>query len=134
MTTVTNERPATPELLALYDAVGWSAYTRDPDRLTAAVAGSHAVLTARDDDGRLVGLARTISDGASVCYLQDILVHPDAQRTGVGRTLLTAMLAEYADLRQFVLLTDDDRTQRAFYTSLGLLRSDESGLHAYLRP
>lgn len=134
MTTVTNERPAAPELLALYDAVGWTAYTRDPDRLVAAVAGSHTVLTARDDDGRLVGLARTVSDGASICYLQDVLVVPEAQRSGIGRALLQAVLTEYAELRQFVLLTDDDPTQRAFYTSLGLVRSDESGLHAYLRP
>lgn len=35
MTTVTNERPSGTELLALYDAVGWTAYTRYPDALAA---------------------------------------------------------------------------------------------------
>ncbi len=64
MTTVTNERPNDAELLTLYDAIGWTAYTRDPDRLAAAIAGSHLVLTARDDWGQLIGLVRTVSDGA----------------------------------------------------------------------
>jgi GNAT superfamily N-acetyltransferase len=134
MTTVTNERPNDAELQTIYDAVGWTAYTRDPERLAAAIAGSHLVLTARDDAGRLVGLARTVSDGASVCYLQDILVHPDVQRAGIGRSLIAAVLDQSADIRQFVLLTDDDETQRAFYAAAGLVRSDSVGLHAYLRP
>lgn len=133
MTTVTNERPSGAELLALYDAVGWTAYTRDPDTLAVAIAGSHLVLTARDADGRLIGLARTVSDGATICYLQDVLVDPTAQRSGVGRALISAVLTQYGDVRQFVLLTDDDEAQRAFYRSVGLVRSDRSGLHAYLR-
>lgn len=126
--------PTRDELLALYGAVGWTAYTDDPDRLEAAVAGSHRVFTERDADGALVGLARTISDGAVVCYLQDVLVHPRVARTGVGRRLLTRVLECYADLRQLVLLTDDDEAQRAFYDACGLVRSDGLGLHAYLRP
>ncbi|MDQ6657643.1 MAG: GNAT family N-acetyltransferase [Actinomycetota bacterium] len=134
MTTVTNERPTGAEPLALYDAVGWTAFTRDPDTLAAAIAGSHLVLTARDTAGRLIGLARTVSDGATICYLQDILVDSGARRSGVGWALISAVLTSYADVRQFVLLTDADPTQRAFYRSVGLVRSYESGLHAYLRP
>jgi hypothetical protein len=41
MTTVTNERPAGAELVGLYEAVGWTAYISDPERLVAAVSGSH---------------------------------------------------------------------------------------------
>ncbi len=130
---LTDDPPSRAELLALYQAVGWTAYTRDPDRLVAAVAGSHLVLCARDRSGALVGLARTISDGAVVCYLQDVLVDPAWQRRGVGRRLMDAVLQRYPDVRQFVLLTDDDRAQRALYRSVGLVRSDEKGLHAYLR-
>lgn len=134
MTAVTNERPQVDELVALYDAVGWSAYTRDPGVLVSAIAGSHRVLTVRDPSGMLLGLVRTVSDGSTICYLQDILVHPDAQRRGVGRALIGAVLDEYASLRQFVLLTDDDEAQRAFYGAAGLVRSDIAGLHAYVRP
>ncbi|MGX7825234.1 GNAT family N-acetyltransferase [Actinokineospora sp. 24-640] len=106
------------ELLALYAAVGWSAYTDSPSLLQAGVDGASYVVTARQG-GRLVGLARALSDGATVCYLQDVLVHPAEQRRGIGRALVGAVLDRYRTVRQKVLLTDDEPAQRAFYESLG---------------
>ncbi|GAA3435238.1 GNAT family N-acetyltransferase [Kutzneria kofuensis] len=106
------------DLLDLYGAVGWTAYTDKPELLRRGVAGSSYVVTARLG-GRLLGLARAISDDATICYLQDVLVHPEAQRRGIGRQLLTAVLDRYRETRQKVLLTDDEPAQRAFYESLG---------------
>ena len=106
------------DVVRLYDAVGWSAYTDKPDTLAAALAGSTRVVVAREGT-ELVGLARVISDGHSVCYLQDILVHPAHQRTGLGRRLLELALAPYAHVRQKVLLTDTEPGQKAFYESVG---------------
>lgn len=83
--------PDAADLVALYAAVGWTAYTQDPAVLRAAIRGSHRVITAYDGE-QLIGLARTLSDGASICYLQDILVHPAAQGRGVGRSLLERTL------------------------------------------
>lgn len=106
------------QVLALYNAVGWSAYTRDPDMLFAALAGSSAVAVALEQ-GALIGLARVVSDGASICYLQDVLVHPAHRRTGLGARLVTLLLDRYPLVRQKVLLTDDEPGQGAFYASLG---------------
>lgn len=113
----TADMPSTDELVMLYDAVGWSAYTRDPARLTAAIRASLAVVTARDD-GELVGLARVVGDGQTIVYLQDILIRPDHQRRGIGRELFQRVFAPYADVRQKVLITEDEASQRAFYESL----------------
>ena len=110
---------ARAELLELYGSVGWTAYTVDPDTLVRAVEGSSLVVTARRD-GRLVGLARAVSDGATICYLQDVLVAAGEQRSGIGAALVRAVLDRYAGVRQKVLLTDDEPGQRAFYESLGL--------------
>lgn len=117
---VREELPAQNEAIRLYDSVGWSAYTRDPALLMASLTGSHRVYTARTGSDEPVGLARTISDGATICYLQDILVQPSHQDRGIGRALMDRILADYGHVRQVVLLTDDEPRQRAFYESHGL--------------
>ena len=106
------------EVADLYDSVGWAAYTTDLSRLMAGLRGSHRVVTARRG-GQLIGLARSISDGATIVYVQDILVRPDHQRGGVGRRLTTELLSDYEDVRQQVLIADDEDRQRLFYESLG---------------
>jgi GNAT superfamily N-acetyltransferase len=123
------------ELVELYDAVGWSAYTRAPEVLRAAVAGSSHVVAERRG-GRLVGLARALSDGATICYLQDVLVRPELQRTGLGRALGRTVLDRYPTVRQKVLLTDDEPGQRTFYESLGYTEIRDYGrgtLRAFVR-
>ncbi|BBE22215.1 N-acetyltransferase [Arthrobacter sp. MN05-02] len=115
---------ALSDVLALYDAVGWLAYTKDPDTLRKALEGSSTLVVARDGQV-LVGLARVISDGASICYLQDILVRPSHHRKGLGRALAERALEQYPHVRQKVLITDDEPTQKAFYEALGYTQTDE---------
>ena len=67
--------PSRDETRALYDSVGWGAYTDDMDALIRGLENSAVVVTARSG-GELVGLARIVSDRATIAYLQDILVHP----------------------------------------------------------
>lgn len=123
-------------VVRLYDAVGWSAYTEDPPKLAAALAGSTLLAVARDGND-LAGLARVISDGHSICYLQDVLVDPRYQRTGLGRSLVELVLAPYAHVRQKVLLTDTEPGQKAFYESLGYRQAGGDGgglpLRAFVR-
>lgn len=107
-----------PAVIRLYDAVGWSAYTDSPQTLAAALAGSTRVAVAWEG-AELVGLARVISDGHTIAYLQDVLVDPAHQRTGLGRSLVELVLAPFAHVRQKVLLTDTEPGQKTFYQSLG---------------
>lgn len=117
------------ELLALYGSVGWTAYTNEPEVLERAVRKSSFVVTARAD-GALVGLARAMSDDETICYVQDILVHPSFHRSGVGRQLLAAVMDRFAHVRQTVLLTDNEPGQRAFYESQGFIEVGDSKPHA----
>ncbi len=112
------QRPAAADLVALYAAVGWTGYARDPDALERAVGGSSYVVTAHHD-GALVGLARCVSDDVSIAYLQDILVAPSHQGQGLGKALVARCLERYRHVRQKVLLTDDRPEQLAFYARLG---------------
>ncbi len=113
------------EVLSLYNAVGWSAYTDSPDLLFQAIRNSSFVISARDQEGNLIGLARVISDDATICYIQDILIHPRFQRTGIGRALFDQIMTRYQHVRQTVLITDDEPRQRAFYESMGLTEGAE---------
>lgn len=87
--------------------------------------GSTYVATWRDSAGRLVGLARAISDDATICYVQDILVNPSFQRYGAGRAILEAIQSRYSHVRQAVLITDNEPGQRAFYRPRGLTEGSD---------
>ncbi|WP_104179818.1 GNAT family N-acetyltransferase [Arthrobacter sp. B0490] len=115
---------ALSDVLTLYNAVEWFAYTKDPGSLQKALKGSSTLVAARDGQ-MLVGLARVISDGASICYLQDILVRPSHHRRGLGRALAERALEQYPHVRQKVLITDDEPKQKAFYEALGYTQADE---------
>ena len=107
-----NSLPSTEELVELYDAVGWSAYTRTPERLAPMLAGSRYLYVARENTAegaeRLIGLVRAVGDGQTIAYIQDLLVHPQAQHHGIGSALLGRILADFdrEGIRQRLITTD----------------------------
>jgi len=126
--------PDVSELVELYDSVGWSVYTDDPDHLDKALRNSTFIVVAREQ-GHLVGLARVLSDDVSIVYVQDVLVNPTYQRQGVGRQLLERCLERFAHVRQRMLLTDDEPHQHRLYKSVGfhdVAQLDNVALHAFV--
>lgn len=105
-------------IVDLYRSVNWSNYTDDTGSLKTALENSTSVIVALENEA-VVGLARSVSDDVSIHYLQDILVHPDRQRKGIGRKLFDWTLDRYKHVRTHMLLTDDEEKQRQFYQSLG---------------
>jgi len=125
------------QLVDLYNSFGWLAYTSDEQKpkLQEAINNSIHVVTAWSNE-RLVGLARCISDDVSICYLQDILIHPEFQRHGLGRKLLSNCLERFAHVRMKVLITDDEERQKLFYESLGYKNTKDlkkTPLNAYVQ-
>jgi GNAT superfamily N-acetyltransferase len=108
------------QVIGLYNSVGWVNYTTEEQRprLQEAIRNSTYVVTAWSGE-KLIGLARCVSDDISIFYLQDILINPEYQRRGVGRSLLLKCLERFEHVRMKVLLTDDEERQRVFYESLG---------------
>ena len=119
------------DALELYAAVGWTNYTARPEMLERAFSGSLCALAARAG-GRLAGVVRAVGDGASVLYVQDLLVLPEYQRRGLGGLLLRELLARYPDVYQTVLLTDDTPEHAAFYESAGFKSAEKYGCGAYV--
>lgn len=63
----------------------------NPERIGRILAGSNMIVTAREANGAIVGVARGMSDGEWVCYLADLAVHGEHQRKGIGGGMLRYM-------------------------------------------
>lgn len=124
--------PSAEELTELYASVGWTAYTNDPQRLYRAAAASLALYTVWED-GALIALLRCVGDGETILYVQDLLVRPEHQRRGLGRTLLKRGMGDFPSVRQKVLMTDDTPETAAFYRACGLRPAGEYGGAAWCR-
>ena len=118
------------QVLALYEGVGWSAYTKEPERLLKGLAQSQ-VITAYVEE-QLVGLIRCITDGQTILYIQDLLVAPEFQRQKIGQRLLKKMLANYPSIRQKVLITDNTEKTRRFYETCGFSSVEEQQIAAFI--
>ena len=106
------------DVLHLYQAVGWTNYTNQPQMLAQALTYSLAIYLARDGE-KIVGLVRLIGDDFSLVFVQDLIVLPSYQRQGIGSALMKQALADYKDVYQVQLATDESEKTLGFYRSLG---------------
>ena len=121
-----------PEILGLYEAVGWTAYTSRPEALRRGFEHSLLILAAYEAD-RLLGLIRIVGDGHTIVFVQDILVLPEYQRKGIGSALLQAVLDRYRHVRQIELATDDTPKTAGFYRSMGFREMSEIGCRGFMK-
>ena len=91
-------------VLHLYQAVGWTNYTNQPEML---------------EGDAVVGLIRLVGDGFSSVFVQDLIVLPTYQRQGIGSNLMKEALADYNDAYQVQLATEQTEKNLGFYRSLG---------------
>lgn len=120
------------DLLSLYNDANWMAYTNNPDLLQQAVSNSLYVLTVWENH-KLVGLIRLVGDGLTIVYIQDILVLKSHKRRKIGSLLLQKALEKYKNVRQKVLLTDDNEETRGFYEARGFSSCDKGDLVAFVK-
>ena len=107
------------EVLPLYEAVGWTNYTQNPTMLKEAYENSLHILGALNEEGKLVGVLRAVGDGASILFIQDILVYPEYQHQGIGTKLLQQTLEKYKNVYQSQLAPADSKITVSFYESNG---------------
>ena len=106
------------DVFHLYQAVGWTNYTNQPQMLEQALSHSLVTYLARDGE-KIVGLVRLVGDGFSSVFVQDLIVLPSYQRQGIGSNLMKEALADYKDAYQIQLATEQTEKNLGFYRSLG---------------
>ena len=84
-------RHASPEemqdILVLYREAGWISKDECGAFLPGVLSGSFLFLAARLD-GKIIGMARAISDGVSDAYIQDVVVSAAHRKQGIGKELI----------------------------------------------
>ena len=120
------------EILSLYTAVGWTAYTDNPAALKAGYENSLLILAAYEGD-ELQGIIRVVGDGQTIVFIQDILVFPDKQRKGIGTALIKEILERYKNVRQIELATDNTPKTVEFYKSMGFHEMSEYGCCGFMK-
>jgi len=80
--------------------------------------------------GKTIGMARVIGDGGMTLFVQDVVVHPDYQRQGIGRKLMEYVMnyislsAPEESVLQVSLMAS--KGKEAFYEKFGfVLRPNE---------
>lgn len=117
---------------SLYADAGWKAYLDDLDSLKSGYENSLLTLAAYEGTD-LLGIIRVVGDGATIIFIQDIIVYKRYQRMGVGAALLKAVLDRYSTVRQIELVTDNTEKTKAFYRSAGFKELSEIGCCGFMR-
>lgn len=102
----------------------------DPVIVRSMIDHANLVVTAWDD-GRLVGISRTLTDFLYVGYLADLAVRDTHQRQGIGRELIRRTREQMGPRSQLVLLAAPKavgyypRLGFSAHTSAWVLRASE---------
>ncbi len=80
------------QLITLYQEAGWWCEKIDSrDVLKGIISGSHGFCVAVTKN-RIVGMGRSISDGVSDAYIQDVTVAKAYRRKGIASRIVTELL------------------------------------------
>ena len=117
----------------LYEHVGWSRAANEEELREVLEAGP---AVGAWDGERLVGFVRTLSDGHLAAYVEDVMVHQDYRRSGVGDRIMSRLLREIKRSANVSLFCE--RPVARFYERNGfratsyvlMQRSVEEGQHA----
>ena len=86
-------------------------------------------------------MGRIVGDGAVICYIQDLMIHPDYQKAGVGSKIIENLIAFVESIREddteMMLDLMCAKGREAFYEAHGFIsRPNESlgpGMIRYLK-
>lgn len=92
--------------------------TEDDERFAQMLRGANLIVSAWDDD-RIVGVARSLTDGSYVTYVADLAVRESYQKQGIGRELLRRTRLEVPQT-QLVLFAAPQAVE--YYEKIGFTR------------
>jgi len=94
----------------------------DAETISGMLRHADVIVTARLDDGTLVGVSRAVTDFSFCTYLSDLAVDVAHQRRGIGRELIRRTHDAAGRRTQLILLAAPAAV--AYYPHIGMQRHD----------
>ncbi|HEY5195663.1 MAG TPA: GNAT family N-acetyltransferase [Solirubrobacteraceae bacterium] len=101
-------------VLRLCEDEGWTTLCVDPARSARALSGPGVLTLVASDAGEVVGFAQALTDGAIQAYLCVLVVAAARRHEGIGRQLVSEVLARSGAKRLDLLATNGSER---FYAS-----------------
>ncbi len=95
----------------------------DVERIQRMVDNADIIVTAKSN-GQLVGVARAITDYSYCCYLSDLAVDTEYQRSGIGKELVRLIQEKLGD--EVTLLLIAAPTAVEYYPRIGFEKLDKA--------
>ena len=119
------------EFNELYDAVGWGSYEEE---ISKKALSNNIYSVSIYDNNNIIGYGRIIGDGIVFLYIHDIMVKPEYQGKGIGKTIMNKLLAKIHELQK---VNPDLRTylgaskgKEEFYKKCGFITREGANLGA----
>ena len=105
----------TEDVLRLLRMTYW-ADKRPREQIEKAMQNSSCYGVYLDDEKKLVGFARVVSDYATMFYLCDVIIDTEYRHKGLGTALVSYIesLPQYSALRKFLITRDAHALYRKF--------------------
>ena len=101
-----DERPISgSELLMLYKNAGWWEERKEQD-IEEMLKQDMSIGVWNDNN--LIGIARAVSDGKFRAYIEDVVIHNEFQKTGMGTKLVSKLLDELSHIDTISLFCGED--------------------------
>jgi len=112
---VCNEAVSVKELADLRESIGWN---RMENEYKNPLLTSYYHVAVYEKEV-LIGYIDCVSNGVTDAYIQDLMVHPDYQRRGVGTELMTIMINYLKQKHIYMISVVFEEKLKPFYEKFG---------------
>ncbi|UHA74695.1 GNAT family N-acetyltransferase [Paenibacillus sp. 481] len=111
---VTNPRLTAEQVLHIYEQSGLRRPT-EIHRIQSMLENANVMISAWHED-KLVGFLRAMTDFTFDCYVNDLAVHTEYQKHGIGKELVNRLHEQLEDNVLIFLISTEDA--KSFYSNL----------------
>ena len=120
--------PLIPEdISALRKAVGWNGMDQEL-RNPSMTSYYHIALY---EGTEMIGVVDSVSNGVTDAYIQDLIVHPDYQRKGIGTELMNRMISYMKEKNIYMVSVLFEENLKSFYERFGFYTMLSGQLETY---